>query len=219
MGGTRTTFHQFRSGDRTVRVETFPGRTERPRPGVMLLHGANGIRFANPVVSGVMQYLGAHDFVVHLVHYFDRTSTSYADDRTIRENFSAWLETVGEAVQHIQEYGKGSPLGLFGHSLGGYLTAATLIRNPAVCAAVVLSGGLDEESARAVRRTAPTLILHGAEDTRVPLAEARRLEAVLAAAGAPPEFHVYEGEGHILEMGSYADALDRATRFLRERLA
>jgi dipeptidyl aminopeptidase/acylaminoacyl peptidase len=122
-------------------------------------------------------------------------------------------------VQHIQEYCEGAPIGLFGHSLGGFLSAATLIRNPAVRAGVILSGGLDEESARAVKRTAPTLILHGSADTRVPLAEAQRLEAALIAAGARPEMRVYRGEGHTLELASYADALDRATRFLREHLA
>jgi dipeptidyl aminopeptidase/acylaminoacyl peptidase len=185
---------------------------------VILLHGANGIRYANPVVSGVMQYLGVHDLVVHLVHYFDRTGTSYADTATIQESFGVWLETVEEGIRHIQAYCEGAPLGMFGHSLGGYLTAATLIRNPAVQAAVILSGGLDEDSARAVKRTAPTLILHGAADTRVPITEARRLEGALTGAGAAPEFHTYAGEGHILEMVSYADAMDRAMRFLRRHL-
>jgi dipeptidyl aminopeptidase/acylaminoacyl peptidase len=166
-----------------------------------------------------MQYFGVHDLTVHLVHYFDRTGTSYADDQTIRDNFAVWLETVEGAVQHIQEYSKGAPIGLFGHSLGGFLSAATLIRNLAVRAGVILSGGLDEESARAVKRTAPTLILHGSADVRVPLAEAQRLEAALIAAGARPEMRVYSGEGHTLELASYADALDRATRFLREHLA
>ena len=219
MGTSQSTVHHFRSGNRRIRVETLAGRDERPRRSVILLHGANGVRYANPVISGVIQYLGLQDFAVHLVHYFDRTNTSYEDDPTIHEHFATWLETVEAAVDYLQKDGNGAPLALFGHSLGGFLSAATLIRNPAVQAAVILSGGLDEASALTVKRTAPTLILHGAADTRVPVAEARRLEAALTAAGASPEMHVYPGEGHVLELASYADALDRATRFLRKHLA
>jgi predicted esterase len=213
-----SSFHQFQSGGRSIRVESFPAQPAAPRRSVILLHGANGVRYSNPIVSGVMQYLGVHDLVVHLVHYFDRTNTAYADNPTIRANFPAWLETIQDAIGHIREWGFEGPLAMFGHSLGGFLTAATLIRNPAIQAAVVLSGGLDEDSAREVQRTAPTLILHGTSDTRVPIIAARRLQSVLTAAGAPPEFHGYPGEGHVLEMASYADALDRSTRFLGKHL-
>ena len=207
----------FSSHGRSICIESFPD-TEEPRPSVVLLHGANGTRFGNPIVSGVMQYLGVNGFIAHLVHYFDRTNTSYADDYTIRENFNAWLETVADGVAVIQERFPERPLGLFGHSLGGFLSAATLIQNPAVNAAVILSGGVDEDSALRVQRTAPVLIMHGTNDTRVPITEARRLEVVLTAAGAPPEVHWYRGEGHTLEMASYVDALDRGTKFLRRTL-
>src|SRR5688572_21508471 len=80
MGETHSTVHHFRIGNRPIRVETLAGRHRGPRRSVILLHGANGVRYANPVISGVMQFLGLQDFAVHLVHYFDRTNTSYADD-------------------------------------------------------------------------------------------------------------------------------------------
>ena len=219
MGSAGSILHHFQSGGRTIRIETFPARPDGPRPSVILLHGANGVKFENLVVSGVMQFLGARDLAVHLVHYFDRTDTSYADNPTIHRYFPDWMASVQDAIRHIQERYAGAPLGMFGHSLGGYLTAATLVQNPAVQAAVILSGGIDENSARAVQRTAPALILHGAADTRVEVTEARRLVGALTSAGAPPEFHLYPREGHVLEMASYADALNRSAQFLRRHLA
>ena len=62
------------------------------------------------------------------------------------------------------------------------------------------------------------LILHGTSDSRVPLAEARRLEATLRELGQSPEFHVYPGQGHILDWASYADVVRRGTVFLTENL-
>lgn len=211
--------HDFQSGGRTVRVETYPGKANGQWPSVILLHGANGVQFANVVISGIMQHLGANDLAVHLVHYFDRTGTAYADNGTIHRHFGEWLETVQDAIRYIQSKNPGSAVGLFGHSLGGYLTAATLVRNPAVKAGVVLSGGLDEESARNMQRAAPVQIFHGTADTRVSITEARRLEISFKMAGVTPEFHAYPGEGHVLEMSSYADVLDRATRFLGRELS
>lgn len=215
---TPSKLRRFQSGGQAIRVETFPEELENARGSILLLHGANGIRFANPVISGAMQFLGVRDFSVHLVHYFDRTNTTYADDGTIRKCFHLWLETARDALAFVQKENPGAPIALFGHSLGGFLSAAMLISEPAVKAAVILSGGLDEESARNVKRAAPTLILHGSSDTRVPITEARRLESVLTAAGAPPEVHVYRGERHTLEMSSYVDALSRATEFLGRHL-
>jgi len=48
--------------------------------------------------------------------------------------------------------------------------------------------------AAAIRQ--PTLVLHGAADEVVPLAQAEALVAAIRAAGGTVELHVYEGQGH-----------------------
>ena len=46
------------------------------------------------------------------------------------------------------------------------------------------------------RMTAPLLVIHGANDPRVPLSEAEQLVARLAALGRPAEVLVFDDEGH-----------------------
>ena len=205
------------NGGRRIRIETFPAES-KATISVIVLHGANGLRYANPAIYGAVQYLAVNGLAAHVVHYFDRTGTVYADDRTIHASFGDWCEVVAEAITWVKRTFPQRRLAIFGHSLGGYLASVQATRNEHVEAAVILSGGLDEDSARAVLRTPPVLILHGSSDTRVALSEARRLEAAMAVAGRRPAVHVYAGEGHLLQMASYVDAIRRATEFIVEHL-
>jgi dipeptidyl aminopeptidase/acylaminoacyl peptidase len=43
---------------------------------------------------------------------------------------------------------------------------------------------------------APLLVIHGANDPRVPLSEAEQLVKALETRGVPVEFLVFEDEGH-----------------------
>jgi dipeptidyl aminopeptidase/acylaminoacyl peptidase len=63
--------------------------------------------------------------------------------------------------------------------------------------------------------SAPTLLLHGADDDNVPPSQSATIEAILQRAGTPVERHVYEGEGHGWRKAStVADELDRINAFL-----
>jgi dipeptidyl aminopeptidase/acylaminoacyl peptidase len=155
---------------------------------------------------------------VHLVHYFDRTGTHYANDELIRHSAGDWLKTIDDTVSFVRRKRPGAAIGIFGYSLGGYLAAAEVVSNDQIAAAVILSGGIDEASARNARHTAPVLILHGGADTRVPVDEAHRLEALLKEAGAAPEVCIYPGEGHLLKLPTYVDVVRRGTEFFRARL-
>ncbi|HZU75062.1 MAG TPA: S9 family peptidase [Acidimicrobiales bacterium] len=70
------------------------------------------------------------------------------------------------------------------------------------------------------RLRAPLFIIHGANDPRVPLSEARQLHDVLETKGIPCELVVYEDEGHGLQkLANRLDAYPRAIRFLARVLA
>jgi dienelactone hydrolase len=209
---------RFESGGKQIRVETFIGPDAQAAPSVIVLHGATGVEFANRFIANLAQSFAAQGFVVHLVQYFDRTGALYADDRTIKASSHDWLQTVHDAVSFIRRKRPRAPIGIFGYSLGGYLAATVVVSNMEVSAAVVLSGGLDEASARAAKRAAPVLILHGSADTRVSVSEARRLESALNRVGCPPEVHIYSGEGHIMSLLTYADVVRRSVEFLRTKL-
>jgi dipeptidyl aminopeptidase/acylaminoacyl peptidase len=62
----------------------------------------------------------------------------------------------------------------------------------------------------AARIQAPLLLAHGDEDRRVPIAHAKRMRDALEAAGHPPEWITYPGEGH--GFGKPEDMLDFARR-------
>jgi dienelactone hydrolase len=209
---------RFSSGGKSIRIETFGIVRDTNRPSIVLLHGATGVDFGKRFIARFAEAFASEGYVVHLVHYFDLTGTEYADDETIRTSSAAWQRAVDDAVRLIRKSRPNARIGVFGYSLGGYLAAAESVRNRQVAATVVLAGGLDKGSALGVRHTPPTLILHGSADNRVPISEARRLESTLKAAGANPEFHVYPGEGHIMNLSSYKDVMLRSVRFFDRHL-
>ena len=61
----------------------------------------------------------------------------------------------------------------------------------------------------------PLLMLHGADDDNVPVAQAEAMVSAMRAAGRPVELHVYEGEGHGWGRSeTVADELARIEAFL-----
>jgi dipeptidyl aminopeptidase/acylaminoacyl peptidase len=62
---------------------------------------------------------------------------------------------------------------------------------------------------------APLFIIHGENDPRVPVTEARQLHAALSARGIPVELVVYPDEGHgLAKLANRLDAWPRAVSFL-----
>jgi dipeptidyl aminopeptidase/acylaminoacyl peptidase len=66
---------------------------------------------------------------------------------------------------------------------------------------------------------APLMLIHGANDPRVPVGEARQLHASLVARGVPSELLIYEDEGHgLAKRVNRLDALPKMLAFLRKNL-
>ena len=69
------------------------------------------------------------------------------------------------------------------------------------------------------RILAPLMLIHGANDPRVPVSEARQLHASLVARGVESELLVYDDEGHgLAKRANRLDALPRMLAFLRKNL-
>ncbi|MEO7933576.1 MAG: dienelactone hydrolase family protein [Chthoniobacterales bacterium] len=218
MAQVATQTEHFESGGKSVRLEIFTASPRADTPAILVLHGSTGVAFGNRFIAGLATQFAQQGFEVYLLHYFDRTNTQYADDATIRKSFADWSGTVNDALKVIHQKRPEAKIGIFGYSLGGYLAAAADVRNPHVAATVILSGGIDENSQRLAERTAPALILHGEDDTRVLPSESRKLEKVLRSVGGKPEFHLYPGEGHIFSLPTYADVVVRGTAFFQKNL-
>lgn len=68
--------------------------------------------------------------------------------------------------------------------------------------------------------TAPLMVIHGANDPRVPLSEAEQLVAALQKRGVPVEFLVFADEGHgIAKLKNKLEAYPAVVAFLRQVLA
>jgi len=64
------------------------------------------------------------------------------------------------------------------------------------------------------------MVIHGANDPRVPLSEAEQLYATLKDKGIPSELLVYPDEGHGLQkLANRLDAYPKAIDFLDDVLA
>ena len=63
------------------------------------------------------------------------------------------------------------------------------------------------------------MLIHGANDPRVPVGEARQLHASLLARGIASELLIYGDEGHgLAKRANRLDAAPRMLTFLREHL-
>lgn len=70
------------------------------------------------------------------------------------------------------------------------------------------------------RITAPLFVLHGANDPRVPLSEARQVATAMREKGLECELLVYDDEGHgLAKRSNRLEAYTRALEFLRRHLA
>ena len=240
---------RFRSGPAEVRAFRFEPAGSGRQPAVILLHGADGwaqfdaYRFA---ADG----LTACRCVAVLVRYYDRTGTADGVSEAQRTEFVRWLkgEAAGAAGRRARwhlsewsaavvdavEYARSLPnvdpkrVAVVGFSLGGYVAlAAAPACDPPVRAVVEMFGGLPEELRKTLGNLPPTLIVHGEEDTVVPVTEAYKAAGFVAAQKQYVEIDVRKGVGHVFarpgtmlpDVAELVRGRDRMAVFLTQRLA
>ncbi len=69
---------------------------------------------------------------------------------------------------------------------------------------------------QATKASCPILLLHGTDDTVVPITQSQRMEKALKAAGKPVEFITYKGQTHWEDIGSLRiDMMNSAIAFIQ----
>jgi carboxymethylenebutenolidase len=205
----------FKSGGETITIERFHAGGGGSRPAVLLLHGADGFTYGERYRMGA-QVVAAAGYEVFLLHYLERTGQSRAFFSTIGRNFPAWAETVRDAVGFVERQPGIDPkrIGLIGTSLGAALGVTVAAEDRRIKALVDYFGFLPEAVAESATRLPPTLVLHGAKDAIVPVANAYALEALLKKLGAPHDVHVYADQAHGFWGAAQLDAAQRTAAFL-----
>jgi dienelactone hydrolase len=208
----------FLSKDKQIETVQFEPRREGRFPALLILHGANGPM--STFIGDYAQSLANIGYVVFFVHYFDATNTYYADGAEMQKHFRDWVEVLQDAIGSATKHSKVDPerVGLIGYSLGGFLALSVASQDPRVSAVVSVVGGIPEAFAQRARRMPPVLILHGANDMRVPVKEAQRVEELLKRLHTPYELKIYQGQGHFFHGSAQIDALTRTFAFLQKHL-
>jgi carboxymethylenebutenolidase len=210
----------FDSGGKSIRLDCFLPSTENQRfPAIIGLHGSGGdyAGMAEPA-----SLLAAQGYAVYVLHYFERTGTTQVDGLpTIARNFPAWMKTLWDAVSFVARQPSVDPerIGLLGFSLGAYLALSAAAIDSRVKIVVDYFGGFPKEMKLFMRRFCPVLILHGEQDTTVPVAEAYQLQQMLEKKQIPYEMKIYPGAGHGFSGEIWRDSGLRTLAFLNQHLA
>jgi dienelactone hydrolase len=212
---SRTT---FQSGGKPIRLDCFlPSGNGQHFPAVISLHGSGG---GHATMSEPAGLLARQGFAVYILHYFDRTGTTFADKQTIFGKFPVWMKTLWDAISYVEQEAAVDPerIALLGFSLGAYLSLSDAAIDKRVKAVVDFFGGLPKEMKLFIRRLCPVLILHGEADPTVPVEEAYHLQKVLEKKGIPYEMQIYPGAGHGFSGEIWHDAGSRTLEFLKKYL-
>ncbi|KMO32963.1 dienelactone hydrolase [Methylobacterium variabile] len=205
----------FTSAGTPIEVEWFAARASGDGPAVLLLHGADGLTFADGYRLAARS-LAASGYHVAFLHYLDRTNDRRVAYARLRHDFPLWAGTVRDGLNWLaQRPGvDAGRLGLVGVSLGAALAFDTAASDARVRAIVDYFGPLPDGLAARRPRLPPTLVLHGARDPVVPVSQAHAIARLLAEQGTPHELQVYPDQGHGLTGAAQLDAAARTARFL-----
>jgi dienelactone hydrolase len=223
QGGKPTTPKEthFDSGGKKVRVWHYEPSKPGQYPAVLLLYGIDGLEEPlNENYAKVAKMIASKDYVVLLVHYHDRTRAKdqkvetmlpglreilfnqgkKKPDPALVQHFKDWVAVVGDAYHYARTLKNvdGERLAAVGVSLGGFVGLSAAVSDPRVRFKAVIScfGGLPRELHAQAKGMPPTFIIHGTEDTIVPVKEAMDLCICLDKHKVPAKIHI-DPVGHM----------------------
>jgi carboxymethylenebutenolidase len=211
---------------RTMQAHLMTPDGPGPYPAILLLHTSGGLQSADLVFA---RRLVGEGYVVLVPAFLDAYGIQ---PRTRQAAFTTYAEPIhADLVASLDQLRAnpkvdGNRLAAVGFSNGGYFAlwlAATGEARAGVSYYGALTGAgsdraLDRFRQAFTSHSAPVLILHGADDSTVPIGKAIELDSILTAARAPHEFHQYPGAEHRFDRdggaGNEAAAADAWRRTL-----
>ena len=240
LDGELTTRIFYRSAGGNVEAYVARPRGDGPFPLVILLHGhsliGRGAQQVLPIAEALAREICFAGFAISLPGYgsteIPRGSIEGTTRQVVKDGLSMAKQLNWVDSSHVM---------FFGVSRGAVVAAAMLNQVEGVSGAVLYSGAYDldmlyrETSSVWVRKLinpngdanpklmnllgevsrwrAPTLILHGGQDTLIPVNQALLLRDRLKAMGTPHRLVIYPDNGHFLPRQSVRE---ETLNFLKE---
>ena len=207
------------------------------RPVIVALHGGGftaGDKAGPEGMEEVCEGFAAKGYVCASINYRLEADDPPTDGATLRERVvAAVVEDAAKAVAWVRANAKAysfdpKRIVLLGRSSGAgaamQLAYSNAGRKLGIRAVVEMSGALHGKLDSIQRGDAPLCIIHGTNDTLVPVAEAQALAARAKEVGLPYEIYLLEGRGngHVKSFAREVDGvslLEHADAFLRVHLA
>jgi carboxymethylenebutenolidase len=217
----------FKTGEGSVIAKVYSAPSASKAPAVILLHGYQCIAACAQDYERYALALTKQNFDVYDLEYYNEADyTALQQNRLDGEGYATRFQRWASEVRQVIEQVKAMPhangsVALLGFSQGGRIAIASAANNPAVSALAVLYARLPdaEEMSFEIRTLPPLLLLHGNNDTVVPLAGSNAIFAKAQTLGAMVEMVVYPGAGHGFDFSADADAAVSARRHVLAFLA
>src|SRR5690606_30071773 len=143
-------------------------------------------------------------------------------NRSGTRNFAARNGIIRDAIRHVRSLPETDPerIGLFGLSLGGFHAVDIAARHAGIGAVVALMGALPRSTPEtSVRSMPPTLILHGARDSVVPIDRAVDLALLLGRLQSPFDMKIYVRGGHTMAGETHGNSVRLVAEFFDRHLS
>ncbi len=171
-------------------------------PAVILLHGAAPRGSALDTFQQMCSDLADRGYYVMYLEYYSQTDavTPGQLDKMMRL-LPVWLAEIDGGIGELNKNPKveSSKIAIVGFSLGSFLAMTQAATDPSEVTAVVDYYGPFFPQLKMIMTQVPfppILILHGENDSLVPVAQAKELDSVLTEKKRPHEMHLYPGADH-----------------------
>lgn len=198
------------SGKKTIHLEErCPSPAAAKSAAVIFLHGSGGPDSVNLPYRKEEDALQKLGYCVFILHYLEATP-----------GYPAWVQAVEDAATYITASAgiRKERIALVGYSLGASVALAASAKSPVFGAIVEFSGSLPDEYLPGLQSFPPLLIIHGRNDSIVPLYNAIQLAKLCVPRHLTCQQDLLAGEGHIFTKGARAKSGRELEQFLAEYL-
>jgi carboxymethylenebutenolidase len=197
----------YKSGNAEVSGFFYQPQGGGTYPAVLVLHGKGG---QNPAIRDRAAWFATQGYVAFAPDYFTPIGlTPEKFDVTFyKNNIDRVREDLGRGLEALKSLSYVAPdrLGVYGHSLGGYLSFILGTRDD--MKGIVSCSGAYAPTAPAryllddicAEMKAAVLMFHTSGDTLVPIDHANTASTMLKSKGKQYEYIVYPGAGHVFDI-------------------